>query len=524
VLQRALHARSREDYLLLLEHPPVFTMGARARREHLLLPPERMGAEVVDVDRGGDVTFHGPGQLVGYPIVNAPLRRGVVADFVRSIEQVVIDACTRLGVAGLVRREGFPGVWFNPSPSQWRKVCAVGVRMTKGRTMHGFAINVTTDLSWFSRIVPCGISDCQVTSLAAEGYDIEVLELADAVVDAACAIWGHGAIDYQKASAGKLDAASPAIPIGARKPPWLRAPARMGAEFLAVKATMRDLNLVTVCEEAGCPNIFECWKDGTATFMINGDRCTRACGFCLVDTRRPLPIDPSEPERVASAVTKMGLDHAVVTAVARDDLPDGGAAAFARTVEAIRRQVPGCAVEVLIPDCRGKKAALETVFDAAPDVVNHNLETVLRLQRRVRPSAGYARSLAVLAQAAARNLRTKSGIMVGLGESFEEAVGALADLRGVGVEIVTIGQYLRPSAAHLPVYRYWSPEEIDALAAAACSLGFPSIVAAPLARSSYHARRAAAAIAPTTGSAMPHGRSCGELAGAVASVPVARRP
>jgi lipoic acid synthetase len=264
---------------------------------------------------------------------------------------------------------------------------------------------------------------------------------------------------------------------------------------------MRQLDLVTVCEEAGCPNIYECWADGTATFMINGDRCTRACGFCLVDSRKPLPPDPGEPERVAEAVARLGLVHAVVTTVARDDLVDGGAAAFAATVAAIRRRVPGAAVEVLISDCQGDPAALATIFDARPDVLDHNIETVARLQRAVRPSASYARSLAVLAQAKAAGLTTKSSLMVGLGETFGEVVSTLADLHGVAVDIVTVGQYLRPTSHHLPVDRWWTPEDFARVKVAGEALGIPHVEASPLTRSSYHARQAASAVSAGSGRA-----------------------
>jgi lipoic acid synthetase len=259
---------------------------------------------------------------------------------------------------------------------------------------------------------------------------------------------------------------------------------------------MRSLDLVTVCEEAGCPNIFECWADGTATFMINGDRCTRACGFCLVDTRKPLPADPGEPERVAEAVARLGLAHAVVTAVARDDLSDGGAAGFAATIEAIHRRCPGAAVEVLIPDCHGSPQALGAIFDARPEVLNHNIETVARLQRAVRPSASYARSLAVLARAKAAGLTTKSGLILGMGETEDEVIGALADLRGIRVDIVTVGQYLRPTSHHLPVARWWKPEEFARVKAAGEAMGILHVEASPLTRSSYHAKQAAAAAVP----------------------------
>src|SRR5438132_4009060 len=253
---------------------------------------------------------------------------------------------------------------------------------------------------------------------------------------------------------------------------------------------MRDLGLVTVCEEAGCTSIFECWNAGTATFMINGERCTRACGFCLVDTRHPEEPDPAEPGHVADAVERMGLAHAVITAVARDDLPDGGASGFAASIQAIRRRCPGTTVEVLIPDCKGDPGALATIFDAQPDVLNHNLETVARLQRAVRPSASYARSLAVLARAKAAGLSTKSGLILGLGEEEDEVVAAMADLRAVGVDIVTLGQYLRPTAHHLPVARWWEPAAFDRLRITGQAMGFAHVQASPLTRSSYHAREA----------------------------------
>ncbi|HEX2851007.1 MAG TPA: lipoyl synthase, partial [Acidimicrobiales bacterium] len=297
---------------------------------------------------------------------------------------------------------------------------------------------------------------------------------------------------------GRLAAAgvdsSSSLPVAERKPEWLRVKADMGPRYRELRKTMRSLDLVTVCEEAGCPNIFDCWNDGTATFLINGERCTRACGFCLVDTRHPQALDPGEPDHVAEAVARMGLAHAVVTAVARDDLDDGGAAAFAATIEAIRRRNPSTAVEVLIPDCKGDPVALDVIFAARPEVLNHNLETVPRLQRAVRPSASYARSLAVLARAKAAGLTTKSGMILGMGETEDEVVAALADLHAVGVDIVTLGQYLRPTANHLPVSRWWTPDEFDALRVVGEAMGIGHVQASPLTRSSYHARDAASGL------------------------------
>ena len=495
-VQRALFRRATDPYLLLLEHHPVYTVGLRGALDHVLVPPEDLGAEIVATDRGGDVTWHGPGQLVGYPILSVPDAPGATPAYVRSVEQLVIDVCAVLGLPGLGRVDGCPGVWVDPEGPDARKICAVGVRRSRGRTMHGFALNVDPDLSWFGRIVPCGILDKGVTSLAAEGVEVNMRDVIDATVAAAADRWGGG-------RARRVDVCwerdgAEGLPVATRKPEWLRVKADLGSGYRDVKRTMRSLDLVTVCEEAGCPNIFECWRDGTATFMINGDRCTRACGFCQVDTRRPSgPADPAEPERVAEAVATMGLSHAVITAVARDDLVDGGAGGLAETVRAVRRRCPGTAVELLVPDCKGDPSALATIFEARPDILNHNLETVAGLQRRVRPSASYARSLAVLGRAAAATLVTKSGLILGMGETEDEVLAAMADLRAVGVSILTLGQYLRPSAAHLPVVRWWAPAEFDRLAAAGRTMGFAHVQASPLTRSSYHARQAAGAAVGT---------------------------
>jgi lipoic acid synthetase len=298
-------------------------------------------------------------------------------------------------------------------------------------------------------------------------------------------------VAWHRPPRAKTETAGVAVALTRKRPDWMRVRARFDDGYLELKRLARGLELHTVCEEAGCPNIYECWADRTATFMINGDRCTRACGFCQIDTRKPMPLDLDEPQRVADAVAALGLAHAVITCVARDDLPDGGASAFAATVETIRATSPGTAVELLIADCKGDPASLATIFDARPDVLNHNLETVARLQRAVRPSAGYARSLAVLGRARAAGLVTKSGLILGMGETDAEVRQAMTDLRAVGVDLLTIGQYLRPSASHLPVERWWRPDEFAALKDYGESLGFVHVEAGPLVRSSYHAREGA---------------------------------
>jgi len=556
-LQRALHAGAgdargsggvpRDDYLLLLEHPHVYTLGRNADTAHLLIPPADVGADLEPADRGGDVTYHGPGQLVGYPILTLPEWRDGLRDvvqYVRRLEAVLIAALADLGIEAGVEK-GLTGVWAQtPTGTVARgggcppkeKIAAIGVKVSRGRTMHGFALNVDPDLAMFDHIVPCGIRGRGVTSISRIlDRPVEMRTVVDTVVARFAAEFAPGteverqdvvwherpsdlsAFTLQAGSAPPQPAetrrtgGSGATPVRlirrreeagvteeveGRRPEWMRVRARLGGEYRELKNLMRGLELHTVCEEAGCPNIFECWADRTATFMILGDRCTRACGFCLVDTRRPLALDPEEPGRVAEAVARMGLAHAVITSVARDDVADGGAAGFAATIAAVRARTPQTTIEVLIPDCRGDADALQTIFDARPDVLNHNLETVARLQRAARPSAGYARSLTVLARAKAAGLTTKSGMILGMGEEAAEVRGAVADLRSVGVDILTVGQYLRPTDLHLPVARWWHPDEFAEIGAYAQRLGFAHVEAGPLVRSSYHAKRAVEAADP----------------------------
>jgi lipoic acid synthetase len=276
------------------------------------------------------------------------------------------------------------------------------------------------------------------------------------------------------------------------RPRWLRAPAPAGDNYRDLKTLVDGLNLHTVCESAACPNVGECWNHRTATFMILGNVCTRRCGFCNVQKGVPLEVDLDEPRRVAEACATLGLRYAVVTSVNRDDRPDGGAALFATTIRAIRERLPGCKVEVLIPDFQGSQEALALVLDAAPDVLNHNIETVPRLYRQVRFGARYARSIELLRRASEMcpAIPTKSGLMLGLGESSEEVLAVLRDLRAAGVRVVTIGQYLRPTPAHLPVLRYVPPEEFLMYRDAGLALGFSHVESGPLVRSSYHAAQA----------------------------------
>ncbi len=276
-----------------------------------------------------------------------------------------------------------------------------------------------------------------------------------------------------------------------RLPPWIRIRIPASGQYDVVHRTLASGGLHTVCRSARCPNEHECFNRGTATFMILGSVCTRNCAFCAVETGRPAPPDPGEPGRLAAAARSLGLTHVVITSVTRDDLPDGGSGHFARTIEAVRRALPLSSVEVLTPDFRGERSSLETVLAARPDVFNHNIETVRRLQRSIRPSADYERSLAVLAMAAAWGppVRVKSGLMVGLGETDDEIEEAMRDLRAAGCALLTIGQYLAPSAGHAPVARFVEPDRFDRFGRRAREMGFTAVASGPLVRSSYRAER-----------------------------------
>jgi lipoyl synthase len=527
-VQQALFDHGSGQHLLLLEHDHVFTYGPHADlASNLRCDPAAVGADFVAVRRGGDITYHGPGQLVGYPILSLPNAKGSL-EHVRAVEDLLVETLAELGLPGAGRLPEYPGVWVDVEGPNPRKIAAIGVRLAHGRTMHGFALNLTTDLAYMrEHIVACGIADRPVTSFAEEGIDVPIHEVVEVVTRLAAARWAGGVSERQDVvwqhrvddlapfsrgegpgeriivrprSHARLEQAgvTDGLAIETRKPDWLRPKVHLGPDVLRLRKTVRELDLVTVCEDAGCPNLSECWSDGTATFMVLGERCTRACGFCLVDTRKPLPPANDEAERVAEAVDRLGLDHAVLTMVARDDLVDGGMAHVAECVEAIRRRRPATRVETLISDVKGSLDALERLFAVRPDVLNHNLETVARLQRAVRPSAGYARSLSVLAHAKSAGLVTKSSIMVGVGESDEELVGALADLAGIGCDIVTIGQYLRPTSHHLPVARWVEPQEFDRWKRIGEALGIGHVEAGPLTRSSYHAKQAADRITPVS--------------------------
>jgi len=527
-LQRAIWegrvtGRASEDYLLLVEHPHTYTVGRNGDGSNLLVDPGLLagiGAELHHVDRGGDITYHGPGQLVGYPVFAVPaLPRGFdMVGHVRRIERMLIATIADLGVDAWAE-PGFTGVWTAAG-----KVAAIGVRVARGVSMHGFALNVDPSMEYFSNIVPCGIEDRPVSSLSASlGRPVSIEEVTKALLAHVTTTFAFERADIQlgtfargarqdfdvdrMVAAGVFSpqarretpiAISGVLPGEPPRPEWMRVKADTASQgFHDLEGLMSRLDLHTVCAEAGCPNIYECWSQGIGTLMLLGDRCTRACAFCDVTTGRPGEVDLDEPVRAAEAVATMGLRYAVLTSVNRDDLPDGGAEIFAETIRQIRNRLPDCDVEVLIPDFKGDPDALDVVMGEKPTVLNHNTETVLRLQREIRTAASYGRSLALLARAKWRNPAgaVKSGLIVGMGETEEEVMGALADLRTVGVDIVTIGQYLRPTPRHRPIHRYVHPDEFERYRAEGERLGLAHVESGPLVRSSYHARESLAASA-----------------------------
>jgi lipoic acid synthetase len=468
LMEHMAEARRRDrvgDLLLLVQHPPVITFGQGGGGEDLRVPEatlRRLGVGLFQTERGGRATYHGPGQLVAYPILRLP--DDDLHAYLWRLEQAAIDLLAEYSLAaGRVERQ--PGVWVNGS-----KIAAVGVAVRGGVTTHGLALNVAPPMEHFSLIVPCGLADVGVTSMHRElGRPPDMATMEARFVAAFARVFGAE------------------MTWGVQETPWLVVPAPQGEEVEALSALLDDLGLHTVCQEALCPNIRDCWGSGTATFMILGDTCTRHCRFCAVRAARPSPPDTGEPERVAEAAARLGLKHVVVTSVTRDDLPDGGAGHFAATIERLRRRCPGALVEVLVPDFGGALAALDKVIVAHPDILNHNVETVPRLSPSVQPRADYRRSLGLLAWAKRAGLTTKSGLMLGLGETRGEVLAVMQDLRRAGCELLTLGQYLQPTSGCLPVAEYVHPAEFEWYREAGKTMGFRAVAAGPLVRSSYHA-------------------------------------
>jgi len=468
-----------ENVVLVLEHKPVFTLGKRGNRNHLHVSEaflRKQNIPLVHVERGGDVTFHGPGQLVVYPIVDLRAVGIRVVDFVERLEEVMIRVALELGIKAS-RNPANRGIWVGP-----RKLGSIGIAVRHGVTFHGLALNVNVSLEPFSWINPCGLQGVSMTSLSELiGEEVNMEQVRHSVSKNLGAIFG---VDMFELSASVLRARL------VRKPPWLRTRLPNTATFGRVNNILRGAGLHTVCEEALCPNRWQCYSRNTATFLILGDCCTRNCSFCAVRSGVTQPPDPEEPRRVAESAAELGLDYVVVTSVTRDDLADGGAGAFVEVVARIRERLPRARIELLVPDFRGDKEALRTVLSARPDVLNHNVETVPRLYGRVRPGASYTRSLEVLkaAKEIDGGVVTKSGLMLGLGEKDREIDQVLSDLLDVGCDVITLGQYLPPSPAHIKVARYVRPEEFERWKEKALGMGFKAVASGPLVRSSYRAK------------------------------------
>lgn len=461
---------SSPDGLILVEHPPVVTIGRSGSLEDLRVAEEVLehkGVALRHVDRGGKATFHGPGQLVAYPVVRLG-DKGVHA-FLDALLASVADVLKAYQLVPEYR-QGQPGLWVNRG-----KIASIGLSVRNQVTYHGIALNVNIDPGWFDLIDPCGQKGGEMTSMKEElGSQLDISSVKKELVACFAERLGYDTDQDAAAEPGN-------------RPAWLTKPAHDPGAVVSMEQRLEQLHLATVCQSARCPNQGECFSQGTATFMILGTSCTRRCRFCAVDKGPPLLPDGQEPDRVALAVTALGLSHAVVTSVTRDDLSDGGAGQFARTIHRIRQQCPGVSVEVLVPDFQGHIPSMDEVCNARPDVFNHNIETVPRLYARIRPAAIYRRSLGVLAYASSRGLLVKSGLMLGLGETDTEIKTVLMDLKHAGCKLLTLGQYLAPSADHAPVARYVSPEAFEMWAETAREMGFKSVASGPLVRSSYHA-------------------------------------
>ena len=450
--QRKIHAEValdlRPNTLMLLEHPSVYTAGRRTTLDER--PTD--GTPVVDVDRGGKITWHGPGQLVGYPIIRLAERNDVVG-YVRTVEAALMKVCEEFGLAAEQYCDR-TGVWIRDNNGD-RKIAAIGIRVAKGVTMHGFALNVNPDLT---PPTSC-LRKCEFVTIAPEGRKML-----------------------------RIEARNAQTPIE-RKPEWIKTRAVMGPEYTQLRSLVKSEGLHTVCQEAACPNIFECWEDREATFLIGGEQCTRRCDFCNIDTGKPGPLDRDEPRRVAESIQQMELRYATITGVARDDLDDEGAWLYAETIRVVHELNPGTGVEMLAPDFSGHSELLNQVFETRPEVFAHNVETVPRIFKQIRPAFTYERSLDVISQARDFGLITKSNLILGLGEDRSEVSQALRDLRSAGCDLITITQYLRPTNRHHPVERWVKPEEFVELSKEAEEIGFLGVMSGPLVRSSYRAGR-----------------------------------
>ncbi|QTA78870.1 Lipoyl synthase (lipoate synthase) [Desulfonema limicola] len=473
------------DLVILLEHPPVFTLGRNGGLENLIVSQDfldKQGIRLVQIERGGNITYHGPGQLVVYPVLDINAAHLGIRDYVSGLEDVMIKTAAQWGIkaAGDTKNRG---VWIGTD-----KLGSIGVSITRGISFHGLALNVNIDLEPFSWINPCGLHNIGITSMKKElGKEIPIKQVREVMKQHISDFLKQKLV---KADLNQIKESLNSASSHTAKPGWLKRKLPDAPEYEQVCSLIRKGGLHTVCQEAKCPNQFECFSKKTATFMIMGSKCTRNCRFCNIETGPDEMPDPQEPFKIAEAVEKMELHYVVITSVTRDDLPDGGAGYFARTISEIRKRIPEALIEVLIPDFQGDYEALKTVLDAKPNVLNHNIETVPGLYKIVRPQAVYKQSLELIKRVKeySPDIPAKSGLMLGLGETDEQIYQTLEDLFNCGCSMLTMGQYLQPSKQHLCVKRFVRPEEFDSWKKTALKIGFAEVASGPFVRSSYHAK------------------------------------
>ncbi len=473
LLEKVHREPQANDFCLVLQHPPVFTLGRNGSLNNVTVSKTflaQKNIEVIRVERGGEITYHGPGQLICYPIINLRKRNLSIVAFIHVLEQIMLNVVAHFGIDAK-RDAKNHGIWIAD-----RKLGSVGIAVRHGISYHGLALNVNPDLEPFSWINPCGMPDVSVSSLEQElQQPLNIEEVEEVMVEEISKTFSDATNRFKKRHI--------------TKPKWLKQQLPTGPGYEKTRQLLQRNGLQTVCQQARCPNQFECFSKDTATFMLMGKNCTRNCGFCAVGHQKPAPLDHDEPARVALAVKDLGLRYTVLTSVSRDDINDGGAAHFVRTIKKIRQECPKTLIEVLIPDFQGCQSALALLCKHSPSVLNHNIETVPRLYQLVRPQAIYERSLELLTRVKELNpnIVTKSGLMLGLGETTEELAATMADIRKTGCNLLTLGQYLQPTANHLDVVRYVSPVEFERIREIALDFGFAGVTAGPHVRSSFNA-------------------------------------
>jgi len=466
------------DTVLITEHTPVITLGARQSANKLLVSRDTLTKkriDVVDIRRGGGTTAHNPGQLVFYPILHLQELGLGISEYIRELEAIGAELLKELGVRS-ARRKGFPGLWVGT-----KKIASIGVRVSKFVTYHGMAINIQNDLSIFDFLTPCGLDGVEMTSVLNEtGKRYPMSQVREKLTQ--LLINHFSAYNEPRITSYRQR----------KLPPWLRRPLPAGESYNRTNSILSSLGLETICVNANCPNRGECWARGTATILILGNVCTRSCKFCSVATGKPKPPDLTEPARIAEMAKQMGLKYLVITSVDRDDLSDGGAGHFRDCINKVRAECPNIKFEILTPDFRNCQAqAIEILREALPFVFAHNIEMVPSLYPIARAGGNYQRSLNLLKMAGESydSIQTKSSIMLGLGETDDEVEQVLVDLRNVGCDRVTIGQYLKPSKDSLEVVEYITPAKFDFWKQRAIGLGFSYCLSSPFARSSYFAEQ-----------------------------------